>query len=103
MAKTDEYDLEDIYDAEIAPLMTKVIEICKKRKMPMFATFVYAYDPATNDDSVCTTNLPFENERETPEAFKALFDTIRPRRSPVMRLTARNKDGQITDQTVILP
>ncbi|MCI0526392.1 MAG: hypothetical protein L0Y56_02920, partial [Nitrospira sp.] len=34
-----EYDLEKVYDKQIAPLMTKIIAICKKHKLPMVASF----------------------------------------------------------------
>lgn len=50
----DSYDLEKVYDEQIAPLMTKIIAVCNEHKMPIFATFQYA---ATEDDEfVCTTN-----------------------------------------------
>lgn len=102
MAKSDAYDLEAIYDSEIAPLVTQLIDICRAHQMPMFATFVYQYDPETDEDGLCTTNLPFGNERSTPVAFDKLYDVIRPAR-PALRLTVRNKDGAITDQTIIMP
>lgn len=30
---------EEVYDEEIAPLMAKILEICKRENMPMFASF----------------------------------------------------------------
>jgi hypothetical protein len=42
-------DKEHIYDEEIAPLMTKIIEICKREQIPMFADFQYS------DVDFCTT------------------------------------------------
>ena len=33
---------EQIYDEQIAPLMTKIIEISKKEGIPMFALFQYS-------------------------------------------------------------
>lgn len=33
---------EQIYDEQIAPLMAKIIEICKVEQIPMFAEFQYA-------------------------------------------------------------
>lgn len=35
------FDLEAVYDAEIFPLMDQILDICKKHKMPMLASFVY--------------------------------------------------------------
>jgi hypothetical protein len=40
---------EKIYDEQIAPLMAKIIEICKNEHIPMFAEFQYA------DLDFCTT------------------------------------------------
>jgi len=33
---------EQIYDEQIAPLMAKIIEICKAEQIPMFAEFQFA-------------------------------------------------------------
>jgi hypothetical protein len=35
-------DNEKIYDEQIAPLMSQIIEICKANNIPMFADFQYA-------------------------------------------------------------
>ena len=43
---------EQIYDEQIAPLMTKIIEISKKEVIPMFALFQYS-----NED-FCKTLIP---------------------------------------------
>lgn len=37
-------DGEAMYDAEISPLMTKIIGICEKHRIPMLAAFQYAPD-----------------------------------------------------------
>lgn len=42
-------DKENIYDEKIAPLMTQIIDICKKHKLPFFASFQYA------DNNFCTS------------------------------------------------
>ena len=52
------WDLEAVYDSEIAPLMTKIIAICKEHEMPMLATFAYAKD--ADETKFCTTSLPVE-------------------------------------------
>ena len=44
-------DNEAIYDAEIAPLMTKIIEICDAHGIPMVASFEYA------PEMLCTSAL----------------------------------------------
>ncbi len=54
------WDLEAIYDAEIAPLMTRIVAICKEHRLPMFASFAYANNLEADDTAFCTTALPFE-------------------------------------------
>lgn len=51
-------DNEQIYDEQIAPLMTKIIEICKEHEIPMLCTFQYG--PEDEDEGTvpyCTTVL----------------------------------------------
>lgn len=36
-----EYDKEEIYDAQIAPLMEQIIAICSEHQIPMLASFAY--------------------------------------------------------------
>jgi len=45
-------DLEKVYDEEIAPLMEKIIAICKEHKLPVFATFEFA------PSEFCSTLIP---------------------------------------------
>jgi hypothetical protein len=95
------FDLEAVYDNEIAPLMAKIISICREHKLPMFATFLYASSDDQND--YCTTNLPFKGEREIPEALASLEPIIRHGSSvPPLRMRVTKGDGSIED-TVILP
>lgn len=94
------FDLEDVYDSEIAPLMTKIIDICKAHKLPMFATFLYMNDPdESGGDSACTTNLMFE-ERPIPEKLLNLARSLRPQRS-MLRMRVTKSDGVI-EETVVL-
>lgn len=99
MKKQKAFDLEALYDKEIAPLMSEIIAICKKHKLPMFATFLCANDP-DGEDCVCTTNLMFE-ERPIPEQMLALAPSIMPKRSPPLRLHVTKADGSV-EETVIL-
>jgi hypothetical protein len=55
-------DLEPVYDAEIAPLMTRIIEICKQHDLPMFCSFQLSDgDPeaheAGREPLFCTTYI----------------------------------------------
>ena len=59
------FDLENVYDQEIAPLMEKIFTICKRVDMPMVSSFAYA------TDSFCTTAI-IDSER-TPARFVATY------------------------------
>lgn len=55
--KPEPYDLEKVYDAEIAPLMTQIIAVCTKHQMPMLAAFAYRYSGDGKGYDACTTSL----------------------------------------------
>jgi hypothetical protein len=94
-----EFDLEEVYDNEIAPLMETIIGICKEHKLPMFATFLYAAND--EQDDFCSTNLLFK-ERAIPEALSSLEPIIRRGSSvPPLRMRVTKGDGSVED-TVIL-
>jgi len=72
------FDLESVYDSEIAPLMTQIIEICKRVEMPMLATFCYNKGQNTDDPegvSLCTTVIPRGDWQ--PPQIKAAIREIR--------------------------
>jgi hypothetical protein len=54
-----EKDLEPIYDEEIAPLMTKIIKICRDNDIPLIASFQLTDGDEDEDGGVlcCTTAL----------------------------------------------
>jgi hypothetical protein len=64
MEPVTDFDEEAVYDEEISPLMTKIIEICKRRGIPLMAVFQYAKRDA--DYGYCTTNLPGPDGRRSP-------------------------------------
>lgn len=39
---SEPFDLEQVYDEQIFPLMAQILAICKAHDLPMLATFVYA-------------------------------------------------------------
>lgn len=79
----DTWDLEAVYDAEIAPLMTQIIGICKAHGMPMVASFMYA----SNDDGddMCTSLIP-RGEWFQPK-YEAFVKAIRRPASGVVAIT----------------
>jgi hypothetical protein len=73
-AEPESWDLEAVYDAQLFPLMEKVIAICKEHRIPMVATFTYARDEARDATDHCTTRLAFPG-RLVPshdEAYRAI-------------------------------
>jgi hypothetical protein len=68
-----DFDLEAVYDNEIAPLMTEIIAICQWHGIPMVASFAYAR--SEDAASVCTTSIPFEGR--TPDQFGEALAAIR--------------------------
>lgn len=58
MSEPEPFDKEAVYDAEIAPLMTKIIEVCKRERIPFVAVFQYAgSDAAPEGAAHCTSFL----------------------------------------------
>lgn len=103
MAETmnkESFDLESVYDEQIAPLMTQLIEICAKHKLPMFATFLYANDPDGDGAGICTTNQMYK-ERPIPEELESLVDIVVPRRVPPLHLKVTHADGSVDMTTII--
>jgi hypothetical protein len=96
----ESFDLEAVYDTEIAPLMTKIIDICKQHKLPMFATFLYANE-VEGDNGFCTTVVMSE-ERPIPQPMLDLRNFVE-RSTPPLRMRVRNKDGQVTEDIVVMP
>jgi hypothetical protein len=52
-------DKEQVYDAEISPLMAQIIAICKRAGISCLCTFDISTEE--NDGCMCTTCLPDEN------------------------------------------
>lgn len=81
----DTFDLESIYNDQIAPLMDQIIAICKTHKMPIAATFEYA------TDNHCTTAIGFD--RASPRMLE-IMNHMRPRRTSALAVT--DADGRTT-------
>jgi hypothetical protein len=63
-------DNEKIYDEQISPLMTKIIEICKEHKIPFFAEFQYS------DEGFCRSAIFGQREYGSHYVFQ-LYDALR--------------------------
>lgn len=66
------FNLESVYDTEIFPPMSQIIDICKRHKMPMLATFMYQHHHGEEElDSYCTTSLGGESDWKPDKLIKA--------------------------------
>lgn len=68
------YDKEDVYDEQIAPLMSQIIEICKKENIPLTAQFSlksHRDDNESQEDPMrCTTIILATEETHGVEIQK---------------------------------
>lgn len=91
---------EDTYDAEIAPLMTRIIEICKASDIPIFASFQINDARPAEDPYHCTTAiLP----PDSAPALKAAYVAVLPQRGAAFTITTYDADGHPKRIERILP
>lgn len=84
---------EQIYDAQIAPLMTQIIKVCQQHKIAMLADFAI---PNNDDpDLKCTTALLSKDANPSPEMLQVL-QILKPRRAPPLMMTIQHADGSKT-------
>jgi len=98
----ENFDLEQVYDEQIAPLVAQIIEICKEHKMPFGAQFMYAH---TDDEGeqVCSTFMDFRKERGENEHMEELWQVIKPpRRVPALDIKTKDANGNITNWTRVI-
>lgn len=103
MSDPTDTTLENVYDAEISPLMVQIIAIAKRAGIPMYASF------KLDDDLACTTNIPASEAQLDDDDFRAWDERYGARairaqgetRSP-LNLTIRNAQGEITHMETIL-
>ncbi len=65
------FDLENVYDEQISPLMQQIIAICKENNMPMIASFAFENCEESNL-GCCTTILNDFDDRRVAEFNQAL-------------------------------
>ena len=82
-----EWNLEDVYDEQIVPLMVQILKICKKHQMPMVASFEYR--SKDGDGDLCTSAL-LEDEWNPSKQLVAGFGMIR---NGFVAATIRTKVG----------
>ena len=97
----EKFDLEKVYDEQINPLMAQIIEVCKQHNMPFIASFQYASD-GKDDHQLCTSCM-LPKERPVAPSLEHCYAALLPPRIPTLMLTTRDKDGNVTQMTAIVP
>jgi hypothetical protein len=97
-----EFDLEQVYDEQIQPLITQIIAICKEHKIPMGATFCFR-NSEDEGEEYCSTFDAHEEVRGKSEHMDELWDAISPQRSaPALNMTVRNANGDVNQMIRII-
>jgi hypothetical protein len=99
MKKKNAMNKEQVYDAQIAPLMAQIIDVCKANKIPVLATF---HIPTEEDENLeCTTALLLRSFNPPERLIEALKIIRPPSRSPLM-VTTRDGSGNVIRMDAIL-
>jgi hypothetical protein len=91
---------EQIYDEQISPLMTRIIEICRSHKIPVAACFGINTDEGEDADLVCSTIL-YDKDWNTPDNIKSAAKAMQQRRSMAI-ITTLGKDGNVKNITAVV-
>ncbi|HNW35281.1 MAG TPA: hypothetical protein PKM25_10145 [Candidatus Ozemobacteraceae bacterium] len=91
---------EQIYDTEIAPLITKIFELCKKHGIAMVADFAI---PTTENPYLgCFTSLPDENGKRND--FHIQIMVLKANVAfAAMAIRTMKRDGETEHTTSITP
>lgn len=98
---------EEIYDAQISPLMLQIIEICKSKGIAMIASFDIGHDGEGPNGEDCTgllcSSLTPDGDGNPNPAFQQAFGLIKRGRyaSPGLHVTTQHADGTRTLAAII--
>ena len=82
---------EAIYDEQISPLMSKILEICKAHKIAMLSEFCLGWEEDEEDDEnqLCCTSALLKDEHEPTQRILEAYDLLKPKIAPFMAFTIR--------------
>ena len=89
---------EQVYDAEISPLVAQIIAICKRDKIPMIANFNLDHE---GDGLQCTTNI-FGDDWPLTDGMRTAYHAMKPQESTVAMITTRDGSGNITRMDAVV-
>lgn len=81
---------EEIYDEQISPLMTQIIDICKEHKIANICTFSLDLE-----EGLCCTTAMVADEFEPQEKFREAIRLIKTTEEPscISTVTVTKADG----------
>jgi len=81
---------EKIYDKEIAPLMDKIIEVCKREEIPFFCDYQLTKTDKNNEESglFCTTCV-YDYVWVEKEKFREYVKIARPENFAAFTITKK--------------
>ena len=85
---------EDIYDTEIAPLMTRVIEICKKNRIAAVMSFAL---PIEGDPGLMCTTALVDEELGPPDCLLIARNAIVESAPDKLRMALKNNRGETVE------
>ena len=88
MDKPD-FDLEQVYDEQINPLMDKIIAICKDNKLPFVATFQCNSEGDRCDSAYLPEDRPIDNNLE------CMYAILMPKPLPMLKITTKDGNGNV--------
>jgi hypothetical protein len=89
---------EQVYDDQVSPLMSQIIEICKTNKIAFIASFSI---PTEEDADLRCTSAMLEDAFEPPEEFLRAWREIRPASRYPLMLRTDHGDGSVTMTEII--
>ena len=79
---------EQVYDAQINPLMTQIIAICREHKIAMLCSFSLDLEEGLK----CTTAL-LHDDFEPPDELREATNLVYKPKMPPLLVTVEHKDG----------
>lgn len=66
---------EQVYDEKIAPLMTRIIDVCKQHEIPCVASF---HLPTVEDNGLRCTSIVWLESWQVPDDFRRAAAAVSP-------------------------
>lgn len=89
---------EQIYDAQIFPLMAQICAIVQEHKIAMVASFAI---PNDEDPDLLCTSCTTKKEFDPPESFKECVKILRPEGIAPLMLRTKHADGSETLTAIV--